>query len=128
MTPEVQQAVKELKGAFSEESVEATPDGQGGAYVVVNDVPVGERLSPSVVWFGFYLTFQYPNGDIYPHFVSASLEQASGAAIAREGVSGPLVWRSRLALQLSRKSNRWNPATDTALMKLLKVIEWVKLK
>jgi hypothetical protein len=30
----------------------------------------------------------------------------------------------RPALQLSRRSNRLNPATDTALLKLMKVRQW----
>ena len=43
-----------------------------------------------------------------------------------KGFSGPLVWQGRLALQVSRRSNRWSPALDTAAAKLLKVLEWVR--
>jgi hypothetical protein len=36
----------------------------------------------------------------------------------------PVDWNDRQALQLSRRSNRWNPATDNAALKAEKVIKW----
>ncbi|HVV12775.1 hypothetical protein [Amycolatopsis sp.] len=33
-------------------------------------------------------------------------------------------WSGRAALQLSRRSNRWNPARDNAALKAQKVITW----
>lgn len=128
MTPEVQQAIRELQEAFSDERVVATPDEEGGADVIVKEVSLGERFTPASVWIGFRLSFQYPNSDVYPHFVTGKLKHADGSDIGRDGISGPVEWRAHQALQLSRKSNRWNPATDTALLKLLKVVEWLKAK
>ena len=41
---------------------------------------------------------------------------------------GPAVqaveWQSRPALQLSRRSNGWNPSRDTAGLKAAKVLSW----
>jgi hypothetical protein len=34
-------------------------------------------------------------------------------------------WRDRPALQLSRRSNRWSAATDTAVLKAVKVLTWL---
>jgi hypothetical protein len=128
MTPEVQQAIIDLREVFSGHPIEVIPEAQGGAYVIVSEVTLGESFTPSVTWFGFYITFQYPGADIYPHFMGAEVKKANDCAIRQDGVSGPTAWQGRAAVQLSRRSNRWNPAVDTAALKLLKVIEWVKSK
>src|SRR5947207_2867258 len=116
MTPEVEQAIIELREMFPGHRVEVMPDREGGAYVVVDGVELGERCRPSATWIGFHITFQYPNSDIYPHFVDAGLKRADGTEIPRNGVSGPVSWQNRTALQLSRRSNRLIPATDTAAL------------
>lgn len=42
-----------------------------------------------------------------------------------EGMSATQ-YEGRSAIQISRRSNRLNPATDTALIKLLKVLDWLR--
>jgi len=42
MTPAVQTAVDEIKASFPEHSVDVTEEGQGGAYVIVHGLTVGE--------------------------------------------------------------------------------------
>ena len=32
------------------------------------------------------------------------------------------------ATMVSRKSNRWNPAQDTAALKLAKVLDWIRTR
>jgi len=124
MTPEVQAAVEEIRSAFPGHiTVEA--EEQGGAYVILDIVELGDTYSPSSSWIGFLITFQYPDADVYPHFIDGSVRRCDGTNHA-EGVSGPTDWRGRSALQLSRRSNRWNAATDTALLKLNKVLEWFR--
>jgi hypothetical protein len=34
-------------------------------------------------------------------------------------------WRERQVTQISRRSNRWDPAVDTAAAKLAKVLQWL---
>ena len=80
---------------------------------------------PNAVSFNqFHITFQYPRADVYPHFLSAEIKRVDNSAFG-VGVSGQQ-WRGKPALQLSRKSNRLDPAIDTAATKLAKVITWFK--
>lgn len=125
MTPEVAAAVAEVKQAFPDQSVEVITEAQGGAYVIVDDLPIGERFAPSTTWVGFLITFQYPDADVYPFFVRPDLKRADGAQLPG-GLSGPTVWNNRSAVQVSRRSNRWMPGVDTAATKLAKVLSWLR--
>jgi hypothetical protein len=125
MTPEVEQAIAEIRTSFEGHRVDVESEPQGGAYVIVHDLPVGDRYVPATTWFGFLITFQYPRSDVYPHFVDSQLRRVDGRAHGA-GFSGPTQWNGRPAIQISRRSNRLNPAVDTAATKLAKVIEWVK--
>jgi hypothetical protein len=127
MTPEVKHAIEEIMGAFEGHRVDAVAEPQGGAYVVVNDLNIGDRYNPALTWFGFLISFQYPNADVYPHFIDGGLKRVDGRPHGA-GFSGPVTWpgRSGQVLQLSRRSNRWNSAFDTAATKLAKVLEWMR--
>lgn len=124
MTPEVSSAIDEIRELFPEASVKTEEDGQGGAYVEVEPVDLGEKYKPASSWCGFHITFQYPRADVYPHFMSAGITRVDNSAFG-QGVSGQQ-WRGKPALQLSRRSNRLDPAIDTAATKLAKVITWFK--
>lgn len=123
MTPAVARAIDEIRCSFPECRVEVEPDASGGAYVFVHGVPLGAPYTQDQTWFGFHITFQYPYADVYPHFVRPDLCRLDGRRLG-EGTGGGS-FRSRAAIQLSRRSNRLNPATDTAALKLLKVIRWL---
>ncbi|SRR6266404_1593200 len=125
MTPEVERAIREIETAFDGHKVDFESEPQGGAYVVVHDLFIGERYVPTTTWFGFLITFQYPRADVYPHLVDPELRRADGRPLGA-GFSGPTGWYGRSAIQVSRRSNRLNPAIDTAATKLAKVIEWMK--
>ncbi len=123
LTPEVEEAVAELRAAFSQNEVEVEPDNAGGAYVLVRDLPLGDQYRPARSWIGFQITFQYPHADVYPHFTDPTLartdNQALGQGFARTK------WHGRDVTQISRRSNQWNPAEDTAAIKLAKVLQWI---
>jgi hypothetical protein len=124
LTPEVAAAVDEIRRTFPENRVEVEEEDQGGAYVVVHDLEIGERFRPSRTWVGFLIGFQYADADVYPHFTDPELGRADGGALGTGLTRGS--WRDRPAVQISRRSNRWNPATDTAAGKLLKVLQWMR--
>jgi len=124
VTPEVQTAIEQIKAAFVDHPVTIEEDSDGGAVVVVGDLSIGEQYEPSRSWVGFRITFQYPHADVYPHFLDGSVKRRDGAALG-ESFSGT-TWEARPAIQVSRKSNRMNPAVDTGATKLLKVLEWVR--
>src|SRR5687768_8391968 len=100
MTPEVEAAIEEIRQAFPGHRVHVEPEAQGGAYVTVTDLDVGDTYVPSNTWFGFLITFQYPRADVYPHFVDAGLKRADQRPHGN-GFSGPIEWRGRKALQVS---------------------------
>lgn len=123
-SPEVATAIEEVKGAFPACIVEFTDDGQGGAFVCVSPVDPGDAYAQTETWVGFQITFQYPYSDVYPHFVRGDLARSDGAGLG-EGMS-PASWQGGRAIQISRRSNQLDPNTDTAVLKLLKVLEWLR--
>lgn len=124
LTAEVSQAIEEIRTAFPGAEVNVIEDGQGGATVVLDPVDPGAQYVQRETWIGFQITFQYPYSDVYPHFVRGDLARLDEAPLG-EGTS-PLVWETRPAIQLSRRSNQLDPTTDTAVLKLLKVLEWLR--
>src|SRR5688500_12697351 len=128
MTPEVQAAIEEIRTAFPGHRLDVEPEAQGGAYVVVHNLSLGERYEPHTSWVGFLVDFQCPYSDVYPHYIVAEVKRADSTSHGG-GFSGPTQWpgrKDRQALQVSRRSNRWNPAVDTAATKLAKVLEWIR--
>ncbi len=124
MTPEVAEAIEEIRSSFLEAALEAREDGEGGAVVLVDPVDPGPQYQQRVTWVGFRITFQYPYADVYPHFVRGDLTRVDGAPLG-EGTS-VTTFEGRPSVQLSRRSNRLNPETDTAAIKLHKVLTWLR--
>ena len=122
--PGVATAIEEIRCTFDSCVVEAEPDGSGGAIVVVRGIPMGFPYAQVQVWIGFQITFQYPYADVYPHFTNTDLARSDGGGLG--GGFGTAAFRGQPAIQVSRRSNRLNPETDTAALKLLKVIRWMK--
>jgi Prokaryotic E2 family E len=124
LTPEVTRAFEEISTNFRASKQIIREDGEGGAYVILEDIPLGEPYEQSETWVGFRITFQYPYADVYPHFVRGDLRRIDGKPLG-EAMS-QTTFEGRPAIQLSRRSNKLNPAVDTGTLKLLKVLEWLK--
>lgn len=123
LTPEIQESVVELRAAYIGNAIEVDPDQDGGAYVVVRDLHLGDQYQPSQSWVGFHITFQYPEADVYPHFTDPSLSRANGQPLGQG--FGQVTWRGKPVTQISRRSNRRSEAADTATTKLAKVLLWI---
>lgn len=120
--PEIVTAVEQLREQFPDNSLTAKADGTGGVTVIIDDITPGSPYVESTTWLGFHITAAYPDADVYPHFVGR-LQRIDGQT---HGVGFAEVdWHGRPALQLSRRSNHWNRATDTAALKALKVMTWL---
>jgi hypothetical protein len=128
MSPEVARAVEEIRAAFPGQLVNAVADGDGGAWVVVDDVCLGDTYAPSTTWVGFRIAFQYPYADVYPHFIRSDLLRADGRALGEGTSAGSFPFDNRPAIQVSRRSSRWDAGRDTAAIKLLKVVEWLRTR
>ena len=108
--------------------------------MTVDPVELGPRYTPSATWLKFQVTFQYPAADVYPLFIPPDVVRADAAP--NNGAPGngtPLGEGTMLnqyadgpgaapipTIQLSRRSNRLNPATDTAALKVEKVLSWLR--
>ena len=122
--PTVAKGIDEIRSTFKGCDLEVEADGSGGAVVVIRGFPLGCPYVQSEVWFGFHMTFQYPYADVYPHFTDADLARLDGSGLG--GGFGSASFQGQPAIQISRRSNRLNPETDTAALKLLKVVTWMK--
>lgn len=122
MNDSVKQAIKEVKDVFP--SCSARQDGDGGAYVIVEDVHLSDTYNQDSTWIGFHILRSYPYAPIYPHYVRNDLSRKDNQSIGSAAhPSQP--FEERQAILISRRSRSHDPATDTALLKLQKVIEWL---
>lgn len=126
MKTEVAVALDEIRATFTGHAVVVREDGEGGAFVIIEGVDPGSIYSQREIWIGFRITFQYPYADVYPHYVRADLARVDGKVLG-DGTSLNS-FEGRAAVQVSRRSNQLNPATDTAVRKLLKVLEWLRTR
>ena len=120
----MERAIAEIGEAYPETTVSVREDGEGGAYVTLEEVDPGPVYRERGTWIGFRITFQYPYSDTYPHFVRGDLSRADGRGLG-EGMSQNQNFEGRPAVQISRRSNHLDPRTQTALLKLEKVLAWL---
>ncbi len=126
LTPEVTAALDEVAKAFPRATLTVREDGQGGALVIVEPVPLGPPYVQTSTWIGFHVTHLHPQADIYPHHVRGDLSRRDSAALG-SGTS-PSSFEGRPSIQLSRRSNRRDAAMDTALLKMQRVVSWLLAK
>lgn len=124
MLPPVAEAVESLRKAFPDSVVEAKDDGSGGAYVTIDPVELAPKFTPATTWIGGHITPQFPYADIYPVFIGAEVRLASGAPLVAP-ITPNHTFSGRPALQVSRRTNRLDPALQTAVCKFQKVLYWL---
>ncbi len=138
MSPAVEKAIEAVRAQYGADGVLVAADRDGGAYVIVEGVPLGAPFAQEDSWVGFHIPSTCPYADVYPHFVRSDLVRADGGSLG-EGLSTghnfpapnalkmPGSMPSRAAVQVSRRSNRKDTAgLETPLHKLLKVIQWLR--
>ena len=125
MKKEVAEAVEELKRAFPSSEITVTEDGQGGAYVIVEQVQLGGKFTPPTTWMGGHITALYPYADIYPIFIDAQVRQSDGRAFEAPITLGHN-FTSRAAIQVSRRNNQIQSCPQTAVAKFLKVLNFLE--
>lgn len=126
MKAETCKAIEEIQKKFSSHTLSTKDDGQGGVYILLDAVDLGPVYTEQTrnTWIGFHIPFQYPFSDVYPHHVRPDLTRANGKPLGE----GMQVTRyegfSMASVQISRRSNHRDASLETALHKLLKVIDW----
>ena len=125
MKQDVANAIEELKRAFPSSQVCNREDGSGGAYVIVEDVAIGDRYRPSSTWVGGHITALYPYADIYPLFMGDGVRRVDGVAFEAPVTPGAQFF-DRAALQISRRNNHTQNYPQTAVAKFLKVLHFLE--
>jgi hypothetical protein len=125
----VKAALESLERAFPGLPMRVVPDGQGGAWVELTDVPLGPPFSQASTFLVFLLPFNLPGSDIYPMFARPDLArldgQPLGPAFQVTGLAWPGESGTRPVVQVSRRT-RGAFASQTASQKVLKVLEWMR--
>ncbi len=117
-------AIEELKRAFPTSAVRCREDCDGGAHVIVEDVPIGCRYRPSSTWIGGHITALYPYADIYPLFIGGEVSRVDGVGFAPPIT--PSLFLDRPALQVSRRNNHTQHFPQTAVAKFVKVLHFLE--
>lgn len=118
-------AIENLRACFPSSQIVVEPDGNGGARVAVEYVPLNDIYVQNETWVAGHLVPQLPYADIYPLFVRGDLARRDGRPLG-SGLSAGQMFLGRNAIQASRRSNRRDPAIELAGHKFLKVIEWLR--
>jgi hypothetical protein len=136
MKPDALEAVAEIERAAIGSGVRSEPDSDGGAYVVIDGVDVGESFDLPLTWIGFHVVWTYPEDDVYPYFIGSELKYVGAKPTPNQSPDGNLpeaLVRGQempgfklAAIQVSRRSNRRNAETDSALLKTMRVIEFLR--
>ena len=125
MKQDVAKAIEELKQAFPSSAVCSREDGSGGAYVIVEEVAIGDRFRPSSTWVGGHITALYPYADIYPLFMGDNVRRVDGVAFEVPVTAGAQFF-DRSALQISRRNNHTQNYPQKAVAKFLKVLHFLE--
>jgi hypothetical protein len=125
-TPAVRRALEELERAFPDSSLTAEEDGEGGANVVLDGIELGHPYDQPETWVGFKIGFQYPYADVYPHFVRHDLKRSDNKPLGEGMSAGSFLGKP--AIQISRRSNNLDSSKQTATLKLVKVLEWLRTR
>ncbi len=125
MKLEVANAIEELKQTFPYSKITCREDGNGGAEVVVEEVHIGDQFQPSSTWLGGHIPALYPYADIYPLFMSDDISRVDHTTFEAPITRGAIFF-DRPAIQISRKNNQTQLYPQTASIKMLKVLDFLK--
>src|SRR5919201_1082878 len=81
MLEHVEQSLQELREGMPGHDVRVLEDGSGGAYVIVDEIEIGEHFAPPRSWIGFHVTFA-EDADVYPHFIDPTVRYVGTPASA----------------------------------------------
>jgi hypothetical protein len=122
---EVAAGIEELKRQFPCSSVTVREDGQGGAYVIVDPVPLGAKYTPAATWLGFHIPPQYPYADLYPVFIGGDVSRADGVPFAVPVTLGHQ-FEGRSAIQVSRRNSAAQSGAQRVPAKVLKILDFLE--
>lgn len=126
----VEAALADLRTVYGGDHVLVVPDGQGGVWVEIDQVELGEAYIQTTTFLVFLLPFNLPGADIYPMFVREDLTRRDGGQLGeglqRTTLSWPGQPQQRPVVQISRRTRGGAFAAQTAAQKTEKVLEWLR--
>ncbi len=126
----VQLAIEGLDAQYGCEKVHPYPDGQGGAWVTIDEVELGPPYGQPDTTVICLLPFNLPNADVYPIFVRTDLSRADnqplGEGFQQTAVQLPGEPTPRQATQVSRRTRNGQFTDQTATLKIEKVLAWIR--
>lgn len=123
-------ALADIVSAYGKDNARAVPDGQGGVWIEIADVPLGPPYAQTSTFVICLLPFSLPAADVYPLFIRNDLSRTDGGGLG-EGLSSTSVsWpgdpQPRPVVQVSRRT-RGNAFTlQTPRQKIEKVLDWLR--
>lgn len=132
MQEAVRKAIDEIAARYPGHQIRICEDGQGGAYVIVDELQLGDRYAPPTSWIGLHITCLHPEPDIYPFFLSGDVRYVGDGPTPNGGYPEAISPGHKMpgfdlpAIQVSRRSNGWNPRRDTAAAKLARILDWIR--
>ena len=128
----VREAFATIVNAFPDTQMSSHPDGQGGLWVELTDIPLGPNYEQHSTFLVFLLPFNLPGADIYPTFVRPDLTRGDGSGHGDGFGVTQLTWPAeespRAVTQLSRRTRGGAFTSQTAAQKIIKVIDWLVTK
>lgn len=125
MKSDVTQAIEELRRQFPDAAIDVTEDGQGGARIIIEPVSLSAKFNPQATWMGAHIPALYPYADIYPVFIDAGVRRADGTQFVVP-ITPNATFAGRQALQISRRNPQAQQFAQTAVMKFLKVLDFLE--
>lgn len=127
----VREALDSVKSAFPDCGLAAHADGQGGLWVELTGVPLGNPYQQADTFVVFLLPFTLPGSDIYPMFIRRDLSRIDGQPLGEGFQATELSWPAenspRPVVQVSRRT-RGAFASQTAQQKIVKVLDWIRTR
>jgi hypothetical protein len=133
---DVKEAVKavlaDIVNAYGEEKVCVVPDGQGGAWIEIAEVELGDHYAQVTTFIICLLPFNLPAADVYPLFVRNDLARSDGKGLgegfATTSVNLPGNAQPRPVVQVSRRTRGNAFVFQTPRQKIEKVLDWVRTR
>lgn len=126
LNPTVVAAVADVAASFPECAVTSTADGAGGAWVDIAGVNLGERWNEGPHTLSFHIAASCPYADVYPLFLDEPARLVDGTLPTAVSPGVTFHLDGRVGVQVSRRSNRWDPTIDTPANKAAKVLAWLR--
>lgn len=128
----VAKAIGEVRAHYAHLEVQVFPSPCGGAFVVVEDVPLGPPYAQETTWVGFFLSSACPDDDTYPFYVRSDLSRIDGAElrppihVGRNFPEVPSPMPQRSAVMVSRRQrNQSSWVHESPLLKLRTILKWM---